>query len=307
MMNTMRALIWFGIMALATMSLLACFGSDDDSESETAAWVRIDLPMDGFSTGAETITVEGNAGMRDGSYPESVYWINNGLSGGLPQSVFCLIGCVAAFRGEVPLFPGDNEISVQLLDGIDTVTGTRFPQVVVSGSIWMDTGGLVPGITITLSGDRDSMITFESGTYSFSNLRDGSYSLSASLLPAQSADCLSFIPDRYDFEVTHFDDVTGLDFTASQLTPCYEISGHITASTNPDANLRDVRVTLKDVDDNPYVVYSNVDGNYFFRHLAPGTYIIKPADSFSGSYTPESATVTITDNDISSIDFVKNF
>ena len=291
---------------LFTISLIGCFGGGS-GETETTAWVRIDSPVDGFSTGNESVTVEGNAAMRDGSYPDSVYWVNDGSSGGLPQSTICLIGCLTAFEGEVPLFPGENTISVHLADGMDTVTVTRYPQVVVSGSIWMDTGGLVPGITITLSGDRNSMITFESGTYYFSNLRDGTYSLSASLLPAQSSDCLSFAPDHYDFEVVNFDDISGLDFTVSQLMPCYEISGHITASTNPDANLDGIRMTLKDIDDNSYVVYSNVDGNYYFRHLGSGTYTITPSDSYGAIYTPDTATITINDDDVTSIDFVKSF
>jgi hypothetical protein len=305
MVSAMRAAIWFGIITFATTSLLACLGSGDDSENETAAWVRIDSPSDGFSTGAETITLEGNAGMRDGSYPDTVYWVNDGLSDALPQSTICLIGCVAAFRGEVPLFPGENTISVQLLDGVDTVSGTRYPQVVVSGSVWLDTDGLVPGITVTLSGDRDSSITFESGSYSFSGLRDGSYSLSASLLPAQG-DCFSFAPDRHNFDIVDFDDITGLDFTATRLAPCYEVSGRISASTNPDASLSDIRMLLKDQDDNTYVVYSGFDG-YIFRNLGPGTYTVKPSDSFGGVYTPEQAVVTITDDDILSVDFVRKF
>ena len=304
--NNIRATARVIFTLLIVLSLIGCLGGGS-SESETAAWVRIDSPVDGFSTGNEHAMVEGNAAMRDGSYPDSVYWINNGASGSLPQSTICLIGCLTAFQGEVPLFPGENTISVHLVDGLDSVTVTRYPQVVVSGSITKDTGGLVPGVTITLSGDRDSMITFETGEYYFSNLRDGSYNVSASLLPAQSSDCLSFTPDHHAFEVINFDDISGLDFTASQLTPCYEISGHISASTNPDANLSGVRMTLKDIDNNLYVVYSNVNGNYYFRHLGSGTYAITPSDSYGGIYIPNTSTITVTENDVTSIDFVKNF
>lgn len=297
---------WSVFIILIVISLIGCSGGGS-GESETTAWVRIDSPIDGFSTGNEHVFVEGNAAMRDGSYPDSVYWINDGASGNLPQSTICIITCLAAFQGEVPLFHGENIISVYLADGVDSVVVTRYPQVVVSGSITMDTGELVPGVTITLSGERDSTITFETGEYFFSNLRDGNYTVSASLLPAQSPDCLSFTPDQHTFEVIDFDDILGLDFTTSQLTPCYEISGHITASTNPDADLDGVRMTLKDIDDNLYVVYSNVDGNYFFRHLGSGTYTITPSDPFGGVYTPSTATITVLNNDVTSIDFVKNF
>jgi len=299
-----RYAFFISIFITVLTQLSGCFG-DSDEVTESSAWVRIDSPADGFSTGSETVIIEGDAAMRDGSYPEPVYYVNNGVSGSLPQSTICILACITAFKGEVQLFPGENNITVYLVDGSDTVTVTRYPQVVAHGRVEMDTIGSVPYVTLTLSGDRDSFTrTDTSGEYFFSYLTTGNYSVAAALVPPQSSDCLKFTPDTLDFEVANYDDISGLDFIATQVSPCFQVSGHISANTNPDASISDVRMSLKDIDDNEYVIYTDASGNYSFWHLAPGTYSVTPGD---GTYIPETSTVTITDSDVTSIDFIKVF
>lgn len=305
-MRTIRTTIITIFIVLMTMLLSAC--SEDSDDREPGAWVRIDSPVDGFSTGKEYVTVEGNASMGNAfSVPGPIYWFNNGASGVLPSQNICIFGCIAAFQGSVPLFMGANTITVQLDDGSDTVNGIRYPQVVAQGSVVMDTTGyVVPGVTITISGDRNySAETDAGGMYSFSYLRDGSYSVHASLRPL-STGCLSLTPDKHDFVVV-MDDIHGLDFTASQLTPCYTISGHIAATTNPYADISGVKLTLIDTYNNEYVVYSNVAGNYTFYHLVPGSYSITPSDRYGGTYIPETSTRTIAIGDVTSLDFDKVF
>ena len=303
----LRRPVFIVVIFTSCFLLSACFGNGDDVV-ETSAWVRIDSPLDGFATGNESIIIEGNAAMRDGSYPEPVYYVNNGAAGSLPQSTICILACITAFKGEVPLFPGINNITVYLLDGSDSVSVTRYPQVVVHGKVELDTAGSVPYVTITLSGDRDSFTrTDTGGEYYFSYLTTGNYRVSASLVPPQSTACLSFSPDYQSFEVVNYDDISGLDFIATQSVSCYQVSGHIAASTNPDAAISDVRMALKDADNNEYVIYSDMSGNYSFWHLAPGTYTVTPSDPYSGTYIPETSTITILDSDVTSTDFVKIF
>lgn len=283
---------------------------DDDGQSESRAWVRIDSPIDGFSTGEEYVTVKGNAALGEASYaPEAIYWYNNGSSGVLPHRTICILSCLAVFQGDVPLFIGTNTISVQLDNGSDTVTGTRYPQVLAQGRVMMDTTGYgVPGVTITLSGDSDSTTETDisSGGYFFSDLRDGRYSVHANLIPPQSTDCLNFTPDKHDFEIITNLDISNLDFTATQLMPCYLISGKVTASTDPDAIIPEFKMTLTDSDNNEYIVYPNqFRRDYYFWHLAPGTYTLTPSDDVGGIYIPESSTVTITDSDLSGVDFIR--
>ncbi len=207
-------------------------GGGGGTGSVNTVFVRIDSPVNGLVTAATSIAVTGIAGRDDGASPGgSVNWINNGASGTFPLQVRCLLACLGAFAGEVPLFLGTNTITVRLLDGSDSVTVTHEPVVSASGSVVMDTGAPVSDVTITLSGVADlKTTTFEIGTreqpgkYFFLFLDAGNYNVSASLPPPQSSDCLSFTPDHYAFEIINFDSKSGLDFTASQLTPCFEIS-----------------------------------------------------------------------------------
>jgi hypothetical protein len=170
-----------------------------------------------------------------------------------------------------------------------------------------ETGFDVSGVTITLSGDRESTtVTDHGGMYLFSDLRDGRYSVAASLIPPQSTDCLSFTPDKHDFEVITDEDILNLDFTATQLIPCYSISGNVTASTDPDAYIPEFKMTLTDSNNNEYVVYPLPFGRYYvFWHLAPGAYTITPSDDVGGVFVPESSTVTVTDGDLIGVDFIR--
>ena len=300
------------LVAWAILIAACRVGGDDGNESRNTAWVRIDSPVDGEVTARDSIWVEGNAGTDDGSNPgRSIHWFNNGASGGFSLHVSCLIFCIGAFQGAVPLFLGTNIITVQLLDGSDSVTVTHEPRIFASGSVVMVTGAPVSDVTITLSGDADLVTTTseigtqdQHGEYFFLFLNEGSYNVSASLPPPQSSDCLSFTPDHYAFEIINFGSHFGLHFTASQLTPCYEISGHISRPNGIDSSSD--KITLKDIDGNLHVLNPiNLNGNYYFRHLGPGTYTVIP--SGVKTYTPETITITITDSSVTSIDFIKSF
>lgn len=112
------------VVGLLLLGLLG--GCSDDVERETLAWVRIDTPAEGTHTTGDSILVTGNAAMRNGSYPsESIYWYNGGASGVATSNVVCILACIAAFQATVPLYPGENRISVQLVDGTDSVTVHR--------------------------------------------------------------------------------------------------------------------------------------------------------------------------------------
>jgi len=298
--------------AILVAGLAACGGGDDDDSS---AWIRIDAPVDGASTGADTVTVEGNAALDEAAYVVGpVYWYNDGASGVLPHQNVCILGCLAAFRGDVPLFLGSNTISVQLGNVSDSVTITRYPQVVATGTVVMNDAATSPvaGVTITLSGDQASTTQSDAaGAYLFEFLRDGRYSVNASLTPPQLVGCLEFAPHSREFVVAadEYDDIRGLDFTAQQLAPCFRISGQITASTNPDFGQPDIQVALTDSDGIEYVVYSGISGYYDFWHLPPGTYTVTPTQCSFGcaTFIPAEASVTITDSDVFSVDFVRVF
>jgi hypothetical protein len=295
--------LFVAMSGILATGLVACGGGGG---GDTSAWIRIDAPTDGSSTGREVVTVSGNSA-QDGT----IYWYNNGASGVLPHQTICIVACITAFQGDVPLFLGGNTITVQVGNVSDSVTITRFPQVVAAGEVVMETTGeRVSGATITLSGDRDSVTQTDAvGSYFFEFLRDGHYRLSASLQPPQFTGCLGFSPDSIEFDVVTDDDIQGLNFAAVQLAPCFRISGRITASTNPDFGQPGIKLTLTDADGIEYIVYSGVSGEYDFWHLAPGTYSVTPSDCFLGcaTFIPATVTVTITDSDVFSNDFTRVF
>ena len=282
---------WVAALALAgALAGLAGCGGGSSSASE---WVRIDAPVDGLSTGATSVVVEGNAALAQ---PTPIQWTNleAGLSGELAQQTIV----ITAFRGNVPLTLGPNTIVVRLgTDGpSDTVRVTRYPQVTLSGYVGYDTHAYVPAVTVSLSGDRDQSIRVD-GSYAFEYLREGHYTIAPSLPPPQDAGCLAFAPTRRDVEVPLLGatDVFGLDFEAMPLAACYRVAGRVTSSVAPFDGLEGVRLVLKDLAGAENAVTTYSGGWFDFWHLAPGVYTVTP---LGGSFAPPTATLTITDADL---------
>ena len=125
-MNLIRRIVFTICLALIVSLISGCFG-DDDSDAPKD-WVRIDIPVDGFSTTDEYVIVEGDAALGNATYPpDAIYWYNEGASGVFPQQNICILACLAVFRGYVPLYIGTNTITAQLNDARDTVSVIREP------------------------------------------------------------------------------------------------------------------------------------------------------------------------------------
>ena len=309
-----RILALLAFTTFAGLFLTACGGGGDD-ESETLAWVRIDAPLDGYATGADTVVVKGNAAMRDGSYPDAIYWHSNYGSGTAIQSVTCILACIAAFQAEVPLGLGENTITVTMVDGSDQVTVSRYNQVVVSGRITVDSpeGYSAADIPVTLS---DSMETItsrsdDSGTFQFVNVTTGDYILAPTQpAPPQSDSCFTFSPADRTVTVPANDlsDIENQDFVANTLLPCFHIEGTVTLASDPSISIANVKMTLTDSDGHTLVRYTGTNGHYIFRNLAPGDYYITPDDCTVEScvgYTPGYLDITITNTGASSQDFFR--
>ncbi len=299
------------LFVLLAFSLTACTGGGD-GDSETMAWVTISSPANGYITNADTIVVEGNAAYRDGSYPiESVYWYNGGTSGVADKSVVCILACLMAWRASVPLYLGDNTITLQFVDANASLQVTRKPTVTAEGRISLPSSLGAPDVTVAIvgAGLTASTRTDSGGNYSLVVYDSGSYVLTPSLPLPQSAGCLDFDPASLTVDVGA-SDVSGQDFTATELTGCYAISGRITASTNPSAGQSGVTVTLVDAGGHEMSVVTDADGYYSVHQLAPGTYTITPRDcilSFCSTFVPDSVAATITSGDLANQDFVRQF
>lgn len=297
-------------------SLLPACGGDDGDDYETQAWVRIDEPEDASVTASDTVIASGNAAMRDGSYPETIYWHSNYGSGVARQSAICLLGCVAAWEATIPLALGENTITVTMSDGSDKVTITRINQVAASGIITMDesSGPSVPDIPVILNGTDTNYtaITDVTGSYRFSYIKAGTYTITPSQpSPPQSSDCLSFAPASREITVLTYDnsDIYGQDFIATQVTPCYSTGGRVTASTNPTYGLARREITLSDQAGNQMVRYTNDSGYYNFSQLEPGTYTLSPSfcSLDCAAFIPAFKEITIVDSNVYSQDFLQEF
>jgi len=291
--------VFLSIFLGALTVLGSCGGSVAfDSSSPSPTWVRIDLPTAGEATGESTVLVKGNAALNVAG---PITWTtSNGTSGQVTQQTICILACVTAFEATVPLALGVNVITVSLSDGTSaSVTVSRYPLVKAEGKVVMATGAYVPDVTVTLSGSS-SATTRTYGVFSFSNLREGSYSVTPSLelAPPQSTECLSFSPSSRNFTVTasSSQDFSGLDFVASPLMPCYSVSGSIFKTTFPDiVGQPDTKVILKNASGSEYVVYSASDGYFTFLYLPPGTYTVTPLGAI---FDPPVSIVTVTNADV---------
>lgn len=156
---------------------------------------------------------------------------------------------------------------------------------IISGTI---TGDEVENVTVTLSGDdNDEVITGADGTYSFSGLADGDYTVTPSL------DGYGFTPAATNVTINNADQ-TGKDFVSALLV--YDISGAITGD-----EVEGVTVAL--TGDSSDSVVTGVGGTFTFADLPPGDYTLTP--TLAGyTFAPASINVTIVAADQTDQDFV---
>ena len=160
-----------------------------------------------------------------------------------------------------------------------SVPGVNFTAqpVTLSGTM---TGGA--GVTVTLSGAGGATTTADaSGNYTFSGLANGTYAVT----PSRSG--YTFTPSSQSV-VINGASVAGVNFTAQTVS----ISGTVTGATGVTVTLTGGATTTTDG-----------SGNYTFSGVANGTYTVTPSKS-AYSFTPPSASVTITGTSVGSVNFI---
>ena len=152
----------------------------------------------------------------------------------------------------------------------------------ISGTITSNGSGL-QGVTVMLTGAGNSGATTDvNGNYSFSNVANGSYTVTPSLTGS------SFNPVSASVTVNN-SNVTQ-NFTASG-TPHF-ISGSITSN---GSGLKGVTITLTGAGSSSTTTDAN--GNYSFANAANGSYTITPL--LTGySFTPASVSVTVNNSNV---------
>src|SRR5262249_19486077 len=161
----------------------------------------------------------------------------------------------------------------------------------ISGTV-KDGGGVgISGVTVALTGTSSANYTTGAdGTYSFSGLVTGNYTVT----PSKSG--YTFTPANRSYTSLAANQ-TGQDFTGSVSVPTYSISGTVTVSGG--GALSGVTMTLTGTSGGTYTTAA--DGTYSFSGLITGNYTVTPtlsAYTFSPvnrSYTSLSANQTAQD------------
>ena len=171
-------------------------------------------------------------------------------------------------------------------------TDPNLPQTSnIGGVINDENGNPFSGVTVTLSGDDNSTTTTDAeGKYSF-DVPAGNYTITPSL----SGQIAS--PRRNEICGNYFN-VDDLNF--KMFTPVYHhVSGNLADSSGHA--LADIKVNL-DGDETFMTSTSDQNGDFGFDVIA-GTYTITPEEDVY-MFNPQSAKVTVTESDVSGINFI---
>ena len=192
-----------------------------------------------------------------------------------------------SLAGGFTFFPRNSLVTVAGLD----VAGPDFtaiaPKHAISGTV---TGDVQPGVTITLGGDADATTTTDAtGAYTFSDLPDGSYTITPSLAG------YVFLPDGQPVDLAGAD-VPGVDFRSG--------IPHMIAGTITGPVVDGVKVTLSGLSSDDVTV--DATGAYQFTGLIDGDYQVTP--SWDGlplvTFSPVNAPVTLAGADQAGTDFL---
>ncbi|MCK5558349.1 MAG: carboxypeptidase regulatory-like domain-containing protein, partial [Candidatus Hydrogenedentes bacterium] len=245
----------------------ATFGTGDDAVTLTSAGQ--DLFLAKYNPDATLAWVKQASGDTSDE-PVAGYGIAAGPDGGaLVTGEFIGLEEPAS----VIFGPGeDNETHLLSVGGYDVFVA-KFeppPTYSISGTVSLDGGtALVTDVTLALTGD-DSQTTnpASDGTYSFTGLLEGTYTVTPSLVG------YAFEPTQRDYEPLNSDQANQ-DFVGTHVPPpTYSISGTVTL-VGGTASATDVTLELSG--DASELMNPDEDGTYASTDLLAGNYIVIPS------------------------------
>ncbi len=163
----------------------------------------------------------------------------------------------------------------------------------ISGVIKTKKGEPADGVSVALSGDSsDTTTTGSDGTYSFSDLENGHYTVT----PTPNTDWYYINPPFKNVSING-KDAKNVNFTGK--TP-HDISGRILQGTDPVAG---VTVTVTNTQSGWTAQgTTDADGSYEFKSLLDGSYLVRP--SLGGfAFKPASRKVKLADSDVADVNF----
>lgn len=218
-----------------------------------------------ISTGSKSAT-----SMTDGSY--SISGLNNGS--------YTLTASLNGYHFDVASIGVNiNNASVSNID-----FGAYPNNYSISGKVASGNTGLAG---VTISTGSYSATTLSDGSFTITNVPNGSYTLTPTLSG------YGFSPANVQVTVNNAN-VTGQNFTATQVAATYSISGKVTSGS---AGLSGVTVSVGN-----YSATSQADGTYTINNVPNGSYTLVP--SLSGyTFSPASSAVTVNNANVTGQNF----
>jgi len=265
----------------------------------------------GLSTGASKNVPSGNSGTGTATVSGTISPAANGggatvnLSGATNATTVADASGTYSFanlaNGSYSITPSKSGIgfspAVQTVPTNGTnVSNVNFTANAASAQSYSISGTISPattggGATVNLSGAINATTVADaSGTYSFANLANGSYSIT----PSKSG--IGFSP-AVQAETMNGANVSSVNFTANSIsTQSYSISGTISPPTNGNG----ATVTLSGAASASTVADSS--GNYSFPDLANGSYSVTPNKSGFG-FSPNTQVANLNGVNVTSMNF----
>jgi trimeric autotransporter adhesin len=192
---------------------------------------------------------------------------------------------VVGYTGTINTSGGGGACIGKLATVVSAAPGTGATYS-ISGTV---SGAIAAGVTMTLSGGASATTTTATGgTYTFSGLSNGSYTVTPSLSG------YTFSPVNSAVTVSSAN-VTGINFTSTASTVTYSISGTVSGAVTSG-----VTMTLSGAAS--ATTTTATGGTYTFSGLNAGSYTVTP--SLSGyTFSPASSAVTVSSANVTGINF----
>ena len=285
----MKRIAWLAAsLALVTSS---CAGRPPDSS--TLAVCSISGAVSGTSSTAVTVSLTGARSASTTTDVSGRYAFSALPSGTYTVTPF-LAGYIFSPSSVTAVTTSDSNVTAQDF----AATASVAPAHGISGSVTnQESAAVLAGAVLNLSGaSTASTATDPSGTYAFSGLLDGSYTVTPSLAG------YVFSPASIGVSVNG-GDVTGQNFASTaSVAPTHSISGNVT-NQGSGTDLAGAVLTLSGAGTGSTA--TDLSGNYAFSGLLDGSYTVTP--SLTGYvFSPGSIGVSVNGGDVTAQNFTGN-
>ena len=269
--------LFVGMLLLVVSFVLAGCGGGGGGSSSPAPTYSISGTVTGFSAQGVTITLSSGATTTTGANGSYIF---SGLANGTYT--------VAASKPGSAFTPMNQSVTVSgsNITGVDFAAVSAAATYSISGTV---SGPTQQGVVMTLSGSNSgSTTTASDGTYIFSGLVNGTYTIT----PSKAGS--TFTPSNRSVTVSSAN-VPSQDFTITVIPTAFAISGTVSGAVT-----QGVTITLSGA--GTASTTTGVGGTYSFANMPNGTYIITP--SLTGyTFSPTNKSVTVSGADVAGQNF----